>query len=61
MRMCMCMFMFTAMVMFSALSFHSFLAGLSLGADPEGTAVFIAIMAVPLAGGGFGCTKFRAP
>ena len=36
---------FTAVVMFAALSFHSFLAGLSLGADPEGTAVFIAIMA----------------
>ena len=36
---------FAAFVMFSALSFHSFLAGLSLGADPEGTAIFIAIMA----------------
>ena len=37
---------FTAFVMFSALSFHSFLGGLGLGADPENsTAIFIAIMA----------------
>ena len=36
----------TAFVMFSALSFHSFLGGLGLGADPENsTAIFIAIMA----------------
>ena len=36
---------FTAIVMFAALSFHSLLGGLSLGAEPEGTAIFIAIMA----------------
>ena len=35
----------TTALMFGALSFHSFLAGLSLGAEPEGLAVFVAIIA----------------
>ena len=36
---------FASFVMFVALSFHSFLAGLSLGANPEGVSIFVAIIA----------------